>query len=76
MLDLSEKTASFNPETMRLLGSALDDAWDRLQTAQVYFNGSADAARTILAKHLISMAKQGERDRQRLIAGALARISL
>ena len=37
---------------------------------------SADAIRTILAKHIIAMAEEGERDRQRLIQGALARLKL
>jgi hypothetical protein len=39
-------------------------------------NGSGDAIRTILAKHIIAMAQQGERDPQRLIEGALARLEL
>jgi hypothetical protein len=39
-------------------------------------NGSGDAVRTILAKHIIAMAEQGERNRQRLIEGALARLKL
>jgi hypothetical protein len=39
-------------------------------------NGSADHARTLVAQHIVAMAKQGERDRQRLIEGALARLGL
>src|SRR3984893_5666415 len=64
---------TFNPETRHILGSALDDAWQRLEV-RVHLNGSGDAIRTILAKHIIAMAEEGERDRQRLIEGALARL--
>ena len=73
MTHVSERPTVFDPETLNILGSALDDAWERLEV-RVQLNGSSDAVRTILAKHIIAMAKQGERDRQRLIEGALARL--
>jgi hypothetical protein len=79
MTHVSEQSTTFNPETLHLLGSALDDAWQRLEVrngVRVHLNGSGDAVRTILAKHIIAMAEQGERDRQRLIEGALARLTL
>jgi hypothetical protein len=75
MTHVSERSTTFNPETLHILGSALDDAWHHLEV-RVHFNGSGDAIRTILAKHIIAMAEQGERDRQRLIEGALARLKL
>jgi hypothetical protein len=71
----SEQSTTFNPETLHILGRALDDAWHRLEV-RVHLNGSGDAVRTILAKHVIAMAEQGERNRQRLIEGALARLKL
>jgi hypothetical protein len=71
----SKHSTTFNPETLQILGSALDDAWHRLEV-QVQLNGSGDAVRTTLAKHIIAMARQGERDRQRLIDGAMARLTL
>ena len=58
-----------------IFSAALDDAWHHLEV-RVHLNGSGDAIRTILAKHIIAMAEQGERDRQRLIEGALARLKL
>jgi hypothetical protein len=73
MTHVSEQSTTFNPETLHILGSALDDAWQRLEV-RVHLNGSGDAIRTILAKHIIAMAEEGERDRQRLIEGALARL--
>ena len=66
---------AFSPEIIRIMGDALDNAWVRLRTGAP-FNGSADAARTVLAKHIIDIAKQGERDPQRLTQGALARLTL
>ena len=64
MTHVSEQSTRFNPETLHILGSALDDAWQLLEV-RVHLNGSGDAIRTILAKHIIAMAEQGERDRQR-----------
>src|ERR1700730_9119767 len=63
MTHVSEHSTTFNPETLHILGSALDDAWQRLEV-RVHLNGSGDAIRTILAKHIIAMAEEGERDRQ------------
>jgi hypothetical protein len=75
MIRDSEHPESFDPETLRILCAALDDAWRHLE-AGTHLNGSADAARAVLAQHIIAMARQGERDRRRLIEGALARLSL
>ena len=75
MTHVSEQSTTFNPEALHILGSALDDAWQRLEV-RVHLNGSGEATRTILAKHIIAMAQQGERDPQRLIEGALTRLKL
>jgi hypothetical protein len=76
MINLSGPVdGAFNPEIIRIMGGALDNAWLRLR-AGASLNGSADAARTVLAKHIIDMTKQGERDPQRLTQGALARLTL
>src|ERR1700724_3368864 len=75
MTHVSEQSTTFNPETLHILGSALDDAWHRLEV-RVHLNGSGEATRRILAKHIIALAEQGERDRQRLIEGALTRLKL
>ena len=76
MIRFNEQTgASFGPVTLLVLGGALDDAWLRVD-AGAYLTGSADAARTVLARHIVAMATQGERNRQRLTDGALRRLSL
>ena len=68
MIHLNEQTAAFQPETLHILGGAMDEAWRR---STIYSNGSANAARAVLAEHIFAMARQGERDPQRLIEGAL-----
>ena len=68
------ETEDFDPETLTTLGTALDQAWMRVKAN--HLNGSAYRARTVLAQHIFAMAKQGERDPKRLIAGALMRLKL
>ncbi len=64
----------FDPQTLRILGEALDDAWQRVK--RNHLNGRAFAARSVLAQHIYAMAKQGERDPRHLIDGALMRLTL
>jgi len=64
----------FDPETTRVLGEALHDAWQRVK--RNHLNGRAYAARSVLAQHIYAMAKHGERDPKRLIDGALMRLTL
>jgi hypothetical protein len=71
-------SAAFDPETISILSDALDDAWQVVQANKTAFgiDGHPEGARQALAKHIIELAKQGERDRQRLIEGALAALKL
>jgi hypothetical protein len=46
MTHVGEQSTTFNPETLPILGSALDDAWHHLEF-RVHLNGSGDAIRTI-----------------------------
>jgi hypothetical protein len=74
---LSENPEYFDPETLDVMIRALDEAWERFQSSGVRLDSSqAGAARTALAKHIVDMARQGERDRERLIEGALLRLKL
>jgi hypothetical protein len=66
----------FSPETVDVMASALDQAWELFKTSGPHIDGQAEVARTALAEHIIDMVKQGERDRQRLIEGALLRLKL
>jgi hypothetical protein len=58
------------------LSDALDTAWEKVLTSGAQFNGDTEKARDELAKHIVELALQGERDRQRLIDGALIRFKL
>ena len=66
----------FSPETVDVMAGALDEAWELFKTGGAQIDGQAEVARTALAKHIVDMVKQGERDRQRLTEGALLRLRL
>jgi hypothetical protein len=67
-----EHTA-FDDETTRLLAKAFDETWEIVKRADrgLEDEGRTAATRAILAKSIIDLAKQGERDLGRLIDGAL-----
>lgn len=70
---LNEHPGVFDPEEVRILVSAFEKAWASVQASGAVFDTGTKAAsaRTILAKHIIAAAKQGERDQGRLRDGAL-----
>jgi hypothetical protein len=63
----------FDPETLKILTQAFDDAWARVQTSKAPYVAEeyANAGRTIIAKHIIRAAKAGERDPRWLTDSAL-----
>lgn len=63
----------FDPEAVRILSEAFDDAWARLQTSGAPFSQGkyVVAARTIIAKRIIALAKEGQFDRRLLTSAAL-----
>lgn len=75
---LKDNPTAFDPETISILSGALDDAWQVIETNKAAFrvDGDPEGARNALAKHLVDVAKQGERDRQRLMEGAFAALKL
>jgi len=75
---LKDDRAVFDPDTVSLLCGALDDAWQVVEANKATFkvDGHAERARTALAKHIVEMAKNGERDRERLMRGALIQLKL
>jgi hypothetical protein len=68
-----DSDTAFQPEDVRILTAAFDKAWEAVQASGAKFETehNAVAARTIIAKHIIEAAKQGERDQGRLRDGAL-----
>jgi hypothetical protein len=73
---LSKQPDVFDPDTIRILSGALDDAWRRVLASGAQFDGQDGAARTVLAKHIVDMAKQGERNHESLVENALIRFRL
>jgi hypothetical protein len=69
---------SFDPEMTDILASAFDIAWERIKnSASPLASGEAVAAtRETLAKNIIAAAHEGERDKNRLIEGALSHLTL
>ncbi len=67
------KEAAFDPDEVRILTSAFDKAWEAVQASGAKFDTETHsrAAQTVIAKHIIEAAKQGERDQCRLSDGAL-----
>jgi len=67
----------FDPEAVRILTQAFDDAWARAQASKAPYVAEeyAHVGRTIIAKHIIRSAKAGEFDPRRLADNALLYLS-
>jgi hypothetical protein len=65
---------SFDPEAVEILSAAFDDAWEKLKASGSDFARPAyeRGAREILAKCIIELAQNGERDRHALCESAIA----
>ena len=61
---------SFDPETLAMLESVLDETWTALQTNGNTFDETE--TRTAIADLIVKFAQQGERDPQKLKALVLA----
>jgi hypothetical protein len=74
---LKEHPGVFDPDDVRILVAAFDQAWESVQASGAPFDtdGQAQSARAILAKHIIAAAKQGDRDQARLRDGALVALT-
>jgi hypothetical protein len=74
---LRSDASAFDPDNIRILSNAFEDAWQSLQPPGTTFHldGQADQAREILARCIIEMAKLGERDQRKLRDAALAHLA-
>jgi hypothetical protein len=68
---------AFDPDSIRILGDAFEDAWQSLRATGTTFHidGQAGQTREILARCIIEMAKLGERDQRKLRDAALAHLA-
>jgi hypothetical protein len=73
LLDLIRSSAAFDPETVAVLGSAFENAWQRIQASGNHFArpSYANGTREVIAKYIIDMAQRGERDPGKLSDGAV-----
>ena len=62
---------SFDPEAIRILSAAFEEAWQALLRSGAKFGSDRRAEENTLAKYMIEQAKQGELDQRRLQEGAL-----
>jgi hypothetical protein len=67
---------SFDPDTLQIMGVALDCAWYKLLVSGSVLTASwrAEHAREALASQIEASARLGERDIERLCAVALAHV--
>jgi hypothetical protein len=73
-LDIDAKTdGAFNPEVVRILIDAFDEAWQSLEKSGVTYatDGHATETRDRLAKRIIELARGGERNQRVLRDAAL-----
>ena len=63
----------FRPDEISILEDALEDAWRRVEESQAPWASEyySTAGRTIHARHIIKMARDGERDPRWLADSAL-----
>lgn len=68
---------TFNVDTTKTLASAFDAAWLSLQASDSSFAADDRAAgtRDLIAQRIVDIAGSGERDKRRLVAGALAQFA-
>jgi hypothetical protein len=75
-LDAHAKTdGAFDPETVRILTEAFDEAWQSLEKSGAAMDGRAQETRDRLAKCIIELARTGERNRRLLRDNALLRLT-
>jgi hypothetical protein len=69
---------AFDAETTRVLGSAFDAAWERVEASNILptEKGQVASMRELLAKFIIATIEQGERDPNRLIEKASLRLGI
>jgi hypothetical protein len=65
---------TFDPETIRVLNAAFEDAWQSLTEGGTDLGPDTDATRDTLAQGIVLAATLGERDQWKLRNAALANL--
>jgi hypothetical protein len=73
ILEFPRGAIVFDPEAIKIVAQALDDAWDKIETSGSKFArpAYANAMREEIAKHMIEVAGRGERDQHILAEDAV-----
>jgi hypothetical protein len=71
--ELIQLETAFDPESIQVLVSALDEAWRRIQESGSQFARPAYSRvmREVISKRIIEMAQQGIRDQPTLVDDAM-----
>jgi hypothetical protein len=77
-MDSLPRNKVFDVEATKVLASAFDAAWEKVKASDdsLAEEQRAAATRELLAKCMIAMVEQGERNPNRLIENALNRLAL
>jgi hypothetical protein len=77
-LPFSVYRAVFDPDTLKTMGSALEEAWQELLASgnAATMDGNGEATRLMLANAILAAATDGERDQTKLRLAALSGLSL
>jgi len=69
--------AVFGPDVLDILGAALDEAWKSVEASGATYESEIErsAARDVLARRIIDLAKLGERDQHRLSRDAVTHLA-
>ena len=77
LINRLEAEGVFDAQAIGILVGAFDDAWRSLMSSGAPFaqDRYRDKAREIIARHIIEMARLGERDKRKLIDSALLELT-
>ena len=73
IVDLIKPEIAFDPETISVLSTALEEAWERLlkSGSECTRPAYARAMREVIARRIIDMAQRGTKDKKELVEGAV-----
>jgi hypothetical protein len=73
IVDLIKPEIAFDPETISVLSTALEEAWERLlkSGSECTRPAYARAMREVVARRIIDMAQRGTKDKKELVEGVV-----
>jgi hypothetical protein len=73
IVELIKPEIAFDPETISVLSTALEEAWERLlkSGSECTRPAYARAMREVIARRIIDMAQRGTKDKKELVEGVV-----